>query len=505
MILSKFNLHNITSNEIEVPSNEIFELPEKVLQFGTGVLLRALPDYFIDKANKKGIFNGRIVIVKSTNSGDTQDFDKQDGLYTICEKGIENGSVVEKNIINASVSRVLNARNEWNQVLECAHNPHMKIVLSNTTEVGITLVQDDIKQYPPVSFPGKLLSFLYERYRAFEGSEQSGMIIVPTELIPDNGKKLEGIVFELAHINGLEDDFISWLEKCNTFCNSLVDRIVPGKPSVAKMEEVTEHLGYKDGLYCESEIFRLWAIEGDEHVKQTLSFAQCDEGVVIQSDINLFRELKLRLLNATHTFNSGLAFLSGFNLTRDAMLDETYATFAKRLMQVEIASSIPMDIEDTIKLDFANKVFDRFCNPYIDHQWISITAQYSSKMKMRCLPLLKQSISLFKKVPNSMALGFAGYLFFMKAVKCENQKYFGEWNGKSYPITDDSAHLFFEYWTTLSLEDLVKTVLSNEQLWGENLTLLEGFESKVLLNLEQMIHQGVMATITHYSNAELSA
>src|SRR5438132_12141237 len=103
----------------------------------------------------------------------------------------------------------------------------MEVIISTTTEVGIQLVHDDIHRHPPVSFPGKLLAFLYGRFKAFNGSGQSGMVIVPTELIPDNGKKLESIVFELAHLNGLEEEFIEWLEQYNYFCNSLVDRIVP--------------------------------------------------------------------------------------------------------------------------------------------------------------------------------------------------------------------------------------------------------------------------------------
>src|SRR3954465_11822395 len=118
MILSKYTLKNIDSSRVQVPEESVFELPEKVLQFGTGVLLRGLPDYFIDKANRQGIFNGRIVVVKSTSQGDTSDFDKQDGLYTLCVRGIENGKKVEENIINASISRVLSAQNEWEQILQ---------------------------------------------------------------------------------------------------------------------------------------------------------------------------------------------------------------------------------------------------------------------------------------------------------------------------------------------------------------------------------------------------
>ncbi|HYJ37872.1 MAG TPA: tagaturonate reductase, partial [Chitinophagaceae bacterium] len=274
MILSKYNVKNIDPDKVGLPDDSVFELPERVLQFGTGVLLRALPDYFIDKANRKGIFNGRIVVVKSTSNGDANAFDRQDGLYTVCVRGIENGTRMEENIVNASISRVLSANSQWDKILECAHNPQLQLIISNTTEVGIQLVPDNVRKHPPVSYPGKLLAFLYERYHAFGGSEQSGLLIIPTELIPDNGKKLESIVLELAHLNGLEDSFIEWLEHKNHFCSSLVDRIVPGRPDKSLQLEIEEDLGYNDELLTVAESYRLWAIEGDNHIRELLSFAE---------------------------------------------------------------------------------------------------------------------------------------------------------------------------------------------------------------------------------------
>jgi len=244
MLLTKYNLKNITSKQVSKPDLSLFEFPEKVLQFGTGSLLRGLPDYFIDKANKQGIFGGRIVVVKSTEGPGAIDFEKQDGLYTICVRGIEHGVPVEENIICSSISRVLSARSEWNRILECAHNPQMEIIISNTTEVGIELVHDDILRMPPVSYPGKLLAFLYERYKAFAGSKQSGMVILPTELITDNGRKLESIVTELAYLNGLDEQFIDWLENSNHFCNTLVDRIVPGNTQAKPMAGLTSVLAF---------------------------------------------------------------------------------------------------------------------------------------------------------------------------------------------------------------------------------------------------------------------
>ncbi len=501
MQLSKNNTAKITAQPgLEIPDAKIFDLPEKVLQFGTGVLLRGLPDYFIDKANKKGTFNGRIVVVKSTDS-DSSAFDKQDGLYTICVRGMENGKNIEENIINASISRVLGAKTEWQRILNCADNAEMKIIISNTTEVGIQLVADDINAEPPVSFPGKLLAFLYERYKAFNGSKESGMVVVPTELITDNGTKLESIVLELAHRNNLDYKFIEWLENHNTFCNSLVDRIVPGKPNTEEVRKIEKALGYQDELLTMSEVFRLWAIEGNEHVKNVLSFCKVDEAVVITPDITLFKELKLRLLNGTHTFNCGTAFLSGFDITRDAVMNTAYGTFTKKLMHTEIAPAIPFDIDKKVKEDFANNTFERFCNPFIDHQWQSITVQYTSKMKMRNVPLLLQHYEINNTAPVYMATCFAAFLLYMRVTRKAGNpqdavhKYYGERNGTEYEIKDDSAEYFCTTWNNRNANEVAREIMSNEELWETDLTQLPGFLQTVQEQLNDMITNGVLKTI----------
>jgi tagaturonate reductase len=491
MILSKYTLKNITAPGLVKPEAPVFELPEKLLQFGTGVLLRGLPDYFIDKANRQGIFNGRIVVVKSTNKGDSSSFEKQDGLYTQCVRGIENGKKIEENIINASISRVLSSATEWAQVLECAHNRDLQVIVSNTTEVGIQFVNDDIRRHPPVSFPGKLLAFLYERFRAFGGSAHSGMVIIPTELIVDNGRKLEAIVLELAHLNGLEDEFISWLEEHNCFCNSLVDRIVPGKPDADQLAEIEKQLGYSDNLLIMSEAYKLWAIEGDEHVKNILSFAKVDQGVVITKDINSFRELKLRLLNGAHTLSCGIAFLAGLDTVKEAMDDIKMSSFISELMMDELIPSIPYDVEADQAIAFGKSVLDRFRNPEIRHQWINITVQYSSKMKMRCLPVLLKHYRNYETVPELFAFGFAAYLAFMKPVALIDGVYYGEYNGKQYPIQDDQAGVFYKRWAELGTAALTEEVLRDNAYWEEDLHALPEFNSAVVENLEFILNRGM--------------
>ena len=491
MILSKSNLKNIHVPGLQIPGEQIFDLPEKVLQFGTGVLLRGLPDYFIDKANKQGVFNGRVVVIKSTDTGSSSEFDKQDGLYTIYSKGIDNGVEVEESTICSAISRVLSAANEWHTILDIAKSPDLLVIISNTTEVGIQLVKEEITDETPASYPGKLLAILHERYTAFKGSAESGLIIIPTELIVDNGKKLEAIVIELAHLNNFEFEFIDWLENHNTFCNSLVDRIVPGKPAKELAAELESKRGYTDDLNIMSETYSLWAIEGDEKVASVLSFAKVDNGVVITPDIQLFRELKLRLLNGSHTLSCAVAFLSGFDTVKEAMDDDKFLQFINGVAYDEIIQSIPYEIDPQIAKDFAGKVLDRFRNPHIRHEWLSISVQYSAKLKLRVVPLLLNYYKLNNSVPANMALGFAAFIRFMKVKRKTDGTYVGSINGRDYTVTDGQASYFSKVWKAQDTDLIVNNILSNQQLWDTDLTALPGFKQAVINNLNTLLTYGI--------------
>lgn len=506
MILNQENLQQIEAQvPLQKPLPEMLHLPEKVLQFGTGVLLRGLPDYFIDKANRSGIFNGRVVVVKSTDKGGTAEFDDQDGLYTICVRGIEDGVKVEENIINAAISRVLTASKDWTEILALAANPAIEIVVSNTTEVGIQLVEDDISAQPPVSFPGKLLAVLVARFRAFGGDKTKGLVIVPTELIPDNGTKLKNIVMELATRHQLEAELMTWLAESNTFCNTLVDRIVPGKPDAQTLARLEAELGYHDELLTMSEVYRLWAIEGDEKVKKVLSFAEVDKGVVITPDINIHRELKLRLLNGTHTLSCGVAVLAGIKTVKLAMDNPEMGRFISGLMQEDIAPAIPYPVAPAAAADFSRKVLDRFRNPHIEHLWLSITMNYTAKLKMRIIPVLLRYYETASQAPENIAFGFAAYLLFMRATENQQGKYFGTLNGEQYPINDESAPYFYEVWQQHDGNALVDEVLRNQELWGTDLTTLPGFAEAVKKQMSCIQNQGIIEGIKNLEVKQISA
>ncbi len=395
----------------------VFPTTEKVIQFGTGVLLRGLPDYFIHNANQQNVFNGRIVVIKSTNNGGVDDFAHQDALFTHCVRGVYKGENIDKRFVNTSISRVLAAAPDWDQIMLLAKSENIEIVLSNTTEAGMVLdPKDTISNGAPHSFPGKLLALLFERWQYFKGDPKKGWVILPTELMPDNGMLLNRLVNELASILALPAEFIQWMNTANDFCNTLVDRIVPGMVSEAEMETLEKKLGYKDNLLITSEPFALWAIETSKSSTiEKLSFAKTDDSICIAPSIVKFRELKLRLLNGTHTFSCAVAILAGFDTVIEAMRDHGFKTFIQHLAEDEI---VPCVLSETIAkedaIQFSNKVLERFANPYIEHKWTSIAMNFEEKMKMRNGYLMEAFAAKYETPSKFMSIGFAAFVVYME-------------------------------------------------------------------------------------------
>lgn len=485
--LSKETLGQINAPGIIMPSGENLNLPVKVLQFGTGVLLRGLIDHVIDKANKKGVFNGRIAVVKSTAAGDTTAFAEQDNLYTLLIKGIENKELVNEAVINSAISEVLIANDEWNEILKIAESPDLQVVVSNTTEVGIQLKEENISLTPPSSFPAKLLAVLHHRYKTFNGSAESGLVIVPTELLPNNATILKSIIKQLIAFNNLDADFEAWIENHNYFCNSLVDKIVTGKPSREEQQAFEQANGYSDELLIVAEPYCLWAIEGDEKVKSILSFEQTDNGVKVIPDIEVHRELKLRLLNGTHSLSCAMAIYCGFDVVNQATADTAFEAYVRQIM-AEIRTAMPIATDQQLAEDFAEGVLDRFKNPYIQHLWTAIAQQYTTKLVMRILPVLKKHYELFNSPPATITKGLAAYLFLMSKLRKTDSGFAIEVKGVEHDYKDEKAALLFDIYAGTAQDQLAQSVLSNAQLWGEDLTALPQLAEAVQRYLNEMLN-----------------
>lgn len=485
-----------TRTDVDVPPADLHALPERVVQFGTGAFLRGFIDYFIDESNRRDEFGGTVVAISSTGSERDTILNEQDGLFTLAMQGTEDGSARQRCRVVASLSRALSAREDWDAVLSLARDPNMRLVVSNTTEVGIRLDEsDEFDGEPPRTFPGKLARFLFERALHFDFDASRGVIVLPCELIEDNGATLRAAVVQMAARWGLDRRFVSWLESSTTFCNTLVDRIVPGTPSREVVERLERLLGYRDGLITACEPYGLLAIEGDASLRARLGFAGNDARIVVAPDIRPYRERKVRILNGAHTLAVPVALLAGLETVRDAATDDRVGEFLRRALFDEIVPSL--DVPDGEV--FARDVLERFANPFIKHALIDITLHGTTKMRVRVVPSIIEFSRRFDRAPASLAFGFAAYLAFMRGdVQAERRE-----AGLAMP-DDAEGERIRDAWTSVdtasdaSLAGFVDRVCTDVALWQHDLSVVDGFAPAVTEHLVRITRAGIVAALdTH--------
>ena len=447
---------------VESPQNEgmdkkrLLELPERIIQFGNGVLLRGLPDYYVNNANILGEFEGRIVVVKSTNHGEIETFKDQNYLYTHITQGISKNKDIHSAVINASISRILKASDQWNEILKCAENKNINIVFSNTTEKGIVFEEEKINTpHSPHSFPGKLLSYLFRRYETFGDTPESEMIIIPTELLENNGDLLQSVLEELISYNHLSKDFTEWFANRVTICNSLVDRIVPGKPERPAMRDFQEELNYKDEYLIVSEPYNLWAIQGDQKIASILTFAKSNPGIIISESIENYKEFKLRFLNASHTFSCGIALKMGLTDVSTSMHHQEFYEIIMNLA-TEIKNACLFDVADSEKEKYWNDVVQRFKNPKIKHLWSSIISNFTQKFNIRCVPLMIQYYNQHGRFPKTMILGLCAYFETAIPSSIENGAYINESFGTKLVLNDPHSEKLYQLSQELNLAEVME-------------------------------------------------
>ena len=481
---------------VGLPDESLLDLPEKAVQFGTGAFLRGFVDYFVDEANRRGLFGGRVVMVGSTGSGRDQALTGQDGLYTLSAQGIEGGAATQAHRVISSVSRALSAKDDWDAVLACARSPELELVFSNTTEVGIALDDADTsaEARPPRSFPGKLARFLLERARAFDFAPDKAVVVIPCELIEANGDRLREIVLALAERWGLEPEFARWVRESVPFCNTLVDRIVPGAPSGEQAEALRRTLGYRDDLHTMCEVYRLFAIEAPAPVRERLArFAGADPGIVLTDDVRPYRERKVRLLNAAHTIMVPAAILSGVQTVQQAVEHEVVGRFLRRTLFDEIVPVVDVPGAEA----FARDVLDRFANPYIRHALFDITLQGTMKMRVRVVPLIIRYAERVGQVPQSLAFGFAANLLFMRGDAQAARRAAGQ----GVPA-DDQGERVRALWDSAGGDaGVARAACADAALWGYDLTTVPGFVEAVTQHLARMARDGVPAALEAHLSA----
>ncbi|HTF19093.1 MAG TPA: tagaturonate reductase [Chryseolinea sp.] len=439
--------------------------PVKVLQFGDGNFLRAFADWMIDVLNEQTSFKGSVAVVAPLRRGRQGVKDEQEGLYHVLLRGVSEGKPVDEIRMITCVDGYVDPYDGYDAFMATADLPSLQFVISNTTEAGIAFLATDVQTGAPVdSFPAKVAQLLFRRFRTFDGDPSKGLIFLPCELIEANGTTLQKVVLQYAVHWHLPQAFSTWVRDACLFCNTLVDRIVTGYPGDGS-PQIMERIGYRDERLVAAEPFYLWVIEADPSLNDVFPVREANLNVRFVSDLTPYRTSKVRILNGAHTAMTLVGYLRGLRTVREAIEDRWMADFVDSMVSQEVIPTIPLPAEE-VKL-YAEQVFERFHNPEIRHELKSIALNSLSKFRTRLLPTLLDRYDATGQIPPRLLYTFASLIVF----------YQGKWKGETLPVNDhpDALKIMEACWDANGRPQLT-SLLSNEALWGVNLTYIKGLD-----------------------------
>lgn len=446
--------------------------PIKIIQFGEGNFLRAFIDWMVDLLNQKAGFNASVAVVQPLKGGMINVLNEQGGYYHHIRQGIENNEPVDELRLIKCLTRGVDPYADFHGFLDLAKEPEVKLIFSNTTEAGITFDPADQPEAGQLSstFPGKLTQLLYQRFTHYDGDPEKGVCIIPCELIEQNGTKLKACIRQYILSWKLPADFEAYFENACSFANTLVDRIVPGYPK-DDIDKILQRIGYKDKLVVKSESFHLFVIQGPEGLKELFPAAKHGFNVKHVADITPYRTQKVRILNGAHTAMVPIGLLYNLETVREVIDDPETGKLVREIIFDEIVPTISIPGEDPA--EFAREVINRFKNPFIRHELITISLNSISKFKVRVLPTILDYYHLRGQFPHRLTFSFASLIhLYLK---------------DGFALQDNGE--FLGFFKSLRAEDpdiVVQKVLSNTVFWDQDLSRFEGLKELMTAHLQSV-------------------
>lgn len=484
----------INSQDERRKIENIRQLPIKILQIGAGNFLRGFFDWMIYESITQGKYHGSIALTPPTPNGAVklQQLAEQDGLYTLITRGVQHGEVTERRSIIPVFKTFIDPYTEWEQFLQLAELESLDIIISNTTEAGLTYEPIDYVAGEPLrNYPARLTVFLYRRFQHFAGDSSHGLLILPCELIENNGDVLKKYVLRYADDFGFGADFVEWIEQSQRFLNNLVDRIVPGLPPEEEYARLVEQYGYEDSFINTAEPYHLWAIQGEPELDKRLPLAQIGLNVHWVKDLQPFQERKVRILNGAHTLMTPVGLLYGKNTVRDVMDDPHLSQWMISTITEEVIPSLTLDEKEL--QSYATETFERFRNPYLEHRLQDIALNSLSKFKTRILPTLKAYTEKYNQLPAEIVYSLAALILLYRLQPAEEgQPHQAQtFSGATLTIKDNKDYIerLAEHWQQPQLSDIVTSILSDEQIWDEDLTQIQGLEAAIVSNIHILEEQ----------------
>jgi len=464
-----------------------FDLPIKFLQFGQGNFMRGFFDWQVDLLNERTGLNGGVVVVRPRGGSAAPLLDVQDGLFTTIVRGLdEDGKAVSTCRTIGCVQREIDPSTMYGDYLALASLPELRFIVSNTTEAGIAINDSDaFEDSPPSSFPAKLARLLFERYTHFEGDRNKGVVLLPCELIEQNGPALKAAVLHFARLWQLEAGFADWLDGTCVFCSTLVDRIVTGYPE-GEAQAIEEALGYRDQFLVAAEHYYLFVIEGPQWLAEELKLAGANLNIQLVDDIRPYKKRKVGILNGGHTALVPVALLAGLDTVGAAVSDEQVGGWLADTLAQEIIPALLLP-QDELQ-QFARDVLLRFRNPYIQHRLSAIALNSWSKFAARIAPQMLRYVDLHGRLPQRLVLALAATMRLYR--------------GDVIVLSDDAASLawFSQGWFDVdsgrqTLLQLAQGWLGNDKVWGRDMNAVIGLAQAVAAALQRIESQGMRSAL----------
>ncbi|MRS17780.1 fructuronate reductase [Enterobacteriaceae bacterium RIT692] len=470
--------------DVQRPAYDRSQLKTRMVHIGFGAFHRAHQALATDKLASQGSDWGYCEV--NLNSGTLiQALRQQDLLYTLTEMADES---LHTRVIGV-VTQALHGKGDGiDSVIEAMSQPDVAIVSMTVTEKGYCYMPSSGKLNPdhpdivhdlanptePRSLPGLILAAIIRRRER----NLSPFSVMSCDNMPENGHVTRNVITQLAERHSAE--LAEYIQTHITFPSTMVDRIVPAMTDAA-FDALAERLGSRDPVAVEAEPFFQWVIE-DNFVNGRPAWENA--GAELVSDVLPFEEMKLRMLNGSHSFLAYLGFLAGYEHISDCMADASYRAAARALMLQDQAPTLRtqgVDLEA-----YADSLIARYENRAIKHRTYQIATDGTQKLPQRLLDSARWHLRNGTSC-DFVLLGVAGWMRYVSGVDEQGQAI-----EIRDPLKDQLANI------VANSEDgaaRVKALLGLNAVFGDDLQQQPAFVSRVTELYQQLVHQGARATV----------
>ena len=470
---------------VQLPQYDRQQLRSRIVHFGFGAFHRAHQALLTNRVlNQHGGDWGICEI--SLFSGDQlmSQLRQQDHLFTVMEKSAAGNQP----IIIGAVKECLNARlDSLAAIIEKFCEPQVAIVSLTITEKGYCIdpatghldltqpriVHDLQSPDEPHSAPGILVEALHRR-------RERGLpafTVLSCDNIPDNGHVLKNAVLDMAAKR--DPQLAGWIAEHVSFPGTMVDRIVPAATD-ASLAEITRELGVEDPCAISCEPFIQWVIE-DNFVAGRPDWGSV--GAQLVDDVLPWEEMKLRMLNGSHSFLAYLGYLAGYAHISDCMQDASYRRAARHLMMAEQAPTLRISGVDLGA--YADSLIGRFSNPALQHRTWQIAMDGSQKLPQRLLDGIRIHLKQGSRWP-LLALGVAAWMRYVSGV---------DDMGNAIDIRDPLAEKIRAIVETSHDENRVAALLTLQEIFGSDLPANPQFVQAVEQAWQSLVREGARQAV----------